>query len=61
MNPRFYKLASLLLIVAACGVTAFGQGTSASITGIVVDQSGAIIPGADIKAKNNATATPSTT
>jgi hypothetical protein len=38
--------------------SAFGQGgaTTSSVTGVVVDASGAVIPGADIVARNNATA-----
>ncbi|HEY0876749.1 MAG TPA: carboxypeptidase-like regulatory domain-containing protein [Vicinamibacterales bacterium] len=35
-------------------------GTTASLTGIVVDDSGAVIPGATIEAKNNATSAVST-
>ena len=36
-------------------VLAQGGGTTASIAGAVVDTSGAVIPGADVKVKNNAT------
>jgi Carboxypeptidase regulatory-like domain len=40
--------------VAALSFSAFGQVTS-SLSGVVVDSSGAVIPGADVAAKNNAT------
>ncbi len=41
---------------------AYGQGAvTAPLTGTVIDTSGAVIPGADVTAKNNATAAVSTT
>jgi hypothetical protein len=45
------------MAVAIVGLPAFGQGSgaSASLTGTVVDQSGAVIPGAEVVAKNDAT------
>src|SRR2546425_11104623 len=43
------------LVLALAG-TSFGQGgTTATLNGIVVDTSGAMVPGADIVAKHNAT------
>jgi hypothetical protein len=47
----------LVVLMAAVGATAYGQGGAAtsSLSGTVVDSSGAIIPGADVSAKNNAT------
>jgi hypothetical protein len=55
-------LAVLVLFACASG-TAFAQGGGATtmLTGIVADPSGAVIPGASVVAKNNATATEFTT
>jgi len=55
---RFSKSAfavAALLILAAAPVFAQGGGTASSLSGLVVDTSGAVIPGADVIAKNNAT------
>ena len=48
----------VVALLAMTGSLAYGQGgaTTSSLTGVVVDSSGAVIPGADIVAKNNATA-----
>jgi hypothetical protein len=51
-------LTLLCLAVVALGgaASAYGQGTSnSSITGTILDQSGAVIPGADVLVKNEAT------
>jgi hypothetical protein len=50
-------LATVLVVLAMTGSLAFGQGgaTTSSLSGSVSDSSGAVIPGADIAAKNNAT------
>jgi hypothetical protein len=54
----FVLLSLLLAFVLAASTGAFAQGGATSaIAGTVVDSSGAIVPGADITAKNNATAT----
>jgi len=47
----------LVVLLAMTGSLAYGQGgsTTSSLSGTVVDTSGAVIPGADIVAKNNAT------
>jgi hypothetical protein len=56
MKSTLAKLCSLLLLVAGCGLAAFGQSTTtASLSGSVLDQSGAVISGASITVKNNAT------
>ena len=44
-----------LLAFAASPALAQGGGTASSLSGLVVDTSGAVIPGADIVAKNNGT------
>ncbi len=51
--PRFFS-AMLLLALAATAV--FGQSSSAtsSLSGVVLDPSGAVIPGADVNARNDA-------
>ena len=48
----------VVALLAMTGSLAYGQGgaTTSSLTGVVVDSSGAVIPGADIVVKNNATA-----
>lgn len=50
-------LAFAAIILMCCTVAAYGQGaaTTTALSGLVVDASGAVIPGADIKVKNNAT------
>src|SRR5512133_428011 len=49
-----------LLALASTPAFAQGGGTSSSLSGLVVDTSGAVIPGADVVAKNNATGAEST-
>ena len=48
----------MVLVMAALGGMAYAQGgaTTSSLSGTVVDASGGVIPGADVVAKNNATA-----
>src|SRR5437773_4558721 len=47
-------LVSCLLIAVAC-ITAFGQSTTATLSGTVTDQNGAIVPGVAISVINPAT------
>lgn len=61
MRQRSCRLAGLLVLLTAVVsvVPAFAQGGATStITGTVVDSSGASVPGALVEAKNTATATP---
>ena len=57
-SKRCVPLSVLVVLVTMLATSAFGQGgaTTSSLTGVVVDSSGAVIPGADIAARNNATA-----
>jgi hypothetical protein len=61
MKPGSFKSMLAIVVVALLTMTgslAYGQGgaTTSSLTGVITDSSGAVIPGADIVAKNNATA-----
>src|SRR5687767_11253876 len=55
MGWRFLRRGVLaLLIVAAASTLAFAQGSFfSSLSGTVADSSGAVIPGADVKIRNN--------
>jgi hypothetical protein len=59
MNCRMFRVGlSVLLAAIFCAVStvAYAQGsTSQALSGTVVDTSGAVIPGADVAAKHNAT------
>ncbi|MFB3852925.1 MAG: carboxypeptidase regulatory-like domain-containing protein [Vicinamibacterales bacterium] len=60
MSLRVSVWRVLLLAVALAGLAsplayAQGGGTTASLSGLVVDSSGGVIPGADVVVKNNAT------
>ena len=55
-----YKSVLAIVVVALLAMTgslAYGQGgaTTSSLTGVVTDSTGGVIPGADVVAKNNAT------
>jgi hypothetical protein len=60
MRDRLFKFMSgftVVGIVLTGSTAAYAQGgVASSLSGTVVDSSGAVIPGVDIKAKNNATA-----
>ncbi len=47
--------AALLIVAISCYGFAQGAGASSTLTGTVVDQSGGVIPGADVLVKNDAT------
>lgn len=59
--PRLVSTLVLAAMMALVSVAAYAQGgVTAAISGTVVDASGAVIPGAEISVKNNATAGVST-
>jgi len=54
--PRLISTLALLLAILLTGSRSYGQGSVfTSLSGTVADSSGAVIPGADVKIKNNAT------
>jgi hypothetical protein len=55
MGRKLFKFAFLFLFAAACSPAVFGQAPAGRIAGTVADGSGAVIPGADVMAKNDAT------
>ncbi|HPW19204.1 MAG TPA: TonB-dependent receptor [Vicinamibacterales bacterium] len=57
VRGRFCSILFLAGLLMALGAPAYAQGGSSTLVGTVVDSSGAFIPGADVVAKNNATAT----
>ena len=64
MRPRVLMSSAALIVLvglAAVPYCAFAQGgVAATLSGTVVDSSGAVVPGATITAKNKATASTST-
>jgi hypothetical protein len=56
MKLSIFRFVVVLLLIATAGSPGFAQGgASSSLSGTVVDQSGAVIPGADVTIKNEAT------
>jgi Carboxypeptidase regulatory-like domain len=55
MRNLFSKVFVLLAILALCGLPVFGQGPTGSLTGTVMDSTGAVVPGASVTVKNNET------
>ncbi len=45
----------LLAILAMASSAAYGQGNTTTLSGVVTDDQGGVVPGADVTAKNNAT------
>jgi hypothetical protein len=62
MARKLARLACVLALVLLSGGLAFAQSTSttSSLSGIVVDSGGGVIPGASVAVKNNATGVTST-
>jgi hypothetical protein len=56
MRNGLVRLTFIVALVTLAGGPAYGQGgVTAPLTGVVVDTSGGVIPGADVVVKNNAT------
>src|SRR5258708_213418 len=56
MKRILIGLAAALVVIAVYSRPGFGQaGATSSLAGVVVDPSGAVIPGAQVSARNNAT------
>ncbi|HSP92625.1 MAG TPA: carboxypeptidase-like regulatory domain-containing protein, partial [Vicinamibacterales bacterium] len=53
---RRVLLVALALVMTASPAFAQGTGSSTTLSGLVVDAQKAVIPGADVVARNNATA-----
>jgi hypothetical protein len=49
------RLLLAMLLVATISLAGYAQGTSTSLSGVVVDQSGGVIPGADVTVKSQDT------
>src|SRR5437870_5131871 len=49
------KLIFAFVFLATFVASAFAQGPTSSLSGVVFDPTGAVIPGVEISAKNNAT------
>ena len=55
MTTRILRLVLSLTVVSGFAATAYGQGATSSLSGIVRDSGGGVIPGATVEVKNNAT------
>ncbi len=53
MKHRLMRVITPFVCVAAIATLAYGQTSTSALTGTVADTSGAVIPGADVNAKNN--------
>ncbi len=55
MNRNLLRIVIFTLVGVSCALTAFGQAPTGRIAGTVSDASGAVIPGVEVKARNDAT------
>jgi len=56
MKQIAFRSVAALLLLSAFSLTGLAQGGSASsLSGVIVDSTGAVIPGVEVKVKNNAT------
>jgi hypothetical protein len=55
MQNRWLRILSAVSLIVFCAGSLLGQGGRASISGVVLDTSGAAVPGASITATNNGT------
>ena len=58
MKECFFRLILAAILAATAGLVCYGQGgggSSSSLSGVVLDASGGVIPGADVSVKNDAT------
>ena len=57
MQQRLMRVLAAAMIVGLTSVGALAQGSStASISGVVVDSAGGVVPGADVTVRNDGTA-----
>ena len=61
MRNASQKYFTVLLILAVSSIVAFGQGSSGSLSGTVLDPKGAVVSGATVTVKNVATNQENTT
>src|SRR5258705_2136050 len=61
MRKGLRQYGFVLVLLAVCGASAFGQGSAGSLSGSVVDPKGAVVAGATVTVKNVATNQESTT
>jgi len=55
MKHCLFRLFLTILLISAVSWVGYGQGTSSSLSGVVSDQSGGVVAGAEIALKNNNT------
>ena len=57
MKRRLLRVITPMIMMAFAGTLAYAQGgvSTTTLSGIVTDSSGAVLPGADVVVKNNAT------